>query len=268
MANEKTLNIFIVSDATGTTAESVVTSVLVHFKHHQFDITRFPFVRDREKLEKIIDEATRDNCVIVFTLVSFKMRKRLLQIASEKGLIVVDVMGPLIEIFSGILSDHPWMEPGAFRAGGEEAFQLAEAIHFSLQHDDGRGMETIDQADLIILGLSRTGKTPTSIFLSAKKLKVANIPIIKDVPFPEEIIHLPVKKVGFRIDIERLARLRTERVKSHPGVDTASYSARSHILKEQAYCEDLYRKIPSLLTINITNRSIEEISEWITREFL
>ena len=268
MANEKTLNIFIVSDATGTTAESVVTSVLVHFKHHQFEITRFPFVRDREKLEETIDKATRNICVIVFTLVSVEMRKRLLQMANEKGLIVVDVMGPLIEIFSGLLSDHPKMEPGAFRRGDEDAFQLAEAIHFSLQHDDGRGMETIDQADLIILGLSRTGKTPTSVYLSAKKLKVANIPIIKDVPFPEEIIHLPVKKVGFRIDIDRLARLRTERVKSHPGVDTASYSARSYILKEQTYCEDLYRKIPSLLTLNITNRSIEETSEWITREVL
>jgi regulator of PEP synthase PpsR (kinase-PPPase family) len=268
MPRHEPLNIFIVSDATGSMAESVVTSVLVQFKQHPFKISRFPFTLTCEKVMEIIERAPKGNCVIVFSLVLPELRKLLVENGQSNGLITVDIMGPLIQIFSTLLKDSPKMKPGAFRRTDEETHRLVEAIHYTIRHDDGLGLETLDEADLIILGVSRTGKTPTSIFLSAKRLKVANIPIIKDVPLPEEIIRLPVTKVGFTIGVERLAQLRVERHRRLRGAESVEYSSLSYILEEAEYCKKTYRRIPSLAKIDVTNRSIEELSEWITREVL
>ena len=126
----------------------------------------------------------------------------------------------------------------------------------------------MDEADLIIFGLSRTGKTPTSIFLSCRKLKVANIPIVLGRPFPRELIDLPVKRVGFRMQFERLHQLRTERKRRFRSGELSEYASEEHILKELEYCDRLYRRIPRLPKIDVTNRSIEETSEWITRHVL
>lgn len=268
MAREKTLNLFTVSDATGTTADSVLTSVLVQFSGVRFNIKRFPFTRTKDRVDAIIDEAPEGKCIVVFTLVSSTLRKRLIERGKTKNLTVVDVMGPLIATFSSILGHRPKMRPGAFRREDEEMVRLTGAIHYTLLHDDGLGLDTLEEADLVILGVSRTGKTPTSIYLSCRKLKVANIPVIKDVPLPRKVAALPVKKVGFRMDVERLARLRAERVSRMACAQVPGYSSKTHIVEEEAYCEQVFAKIPNLWTIDVTDRPIEEISDWITRNVL
>jgi len=244
MGARKKINIFVVSDGTGTTAESVLASVVVQFRGVEFDIRRFPFARSEEQLEEVIDQAPQGKCVIVFTLVSEELRQLLVQRGQAKNLTVVDVMGPLISTFSGILRHAPKMKPGIFRHEQEEMYLLTGAIHYTLSHDDGMGLETLDEADLIILGVSRTGKTPTSIYLSCRKLKVANIPIIHQVPLPATVSKAPAKKVGFQ------------------------YAQKAYIFEELEYCEQVFKKIPSLRVIDVTERSIEEIAEWITRKVL
>jgi len=267
-AKEKPLNIFIVSDATGSTAEAVLTSVLVQFGTVQPLIRRFPFIRTREQVEDIIQRAPAGNCIIIFTFVSPELCKLMLEGGREKKLIVVDLISPLMTIISGILQSAPSMKPGKLNNEGEDAFKVTKAIHYTLQHDDGQGLETLEEADLIILGVSRTGKTPTSIFLSCRNLRIANIPIIKDLPLPEKVIQLPIKKVGFRIDIERLLQLRSERARSLRLSAIPGYSGLESIFAELEYCEELYKRIPRLRTIDVTNRSIEEISQWITHHVL
>ncbi|MEN8150799.1 MAG: kinase/pyrophosphorylase, partial [Planctomycetota bacterium] len=165
MADDDALNLILVSDATGSTVESVVTAVLVQFGAHRINVKRFPFVRTTERLEEILDGAPHGKCVVVYTLVSAEMREILYRRGAEKRLTLVDVMGPLLESFTGILNRDPKMEPGVLRHGDDDLQAMAEAIHFTRQHDDGLGLDTIADADLVILGLSRTGKTPTSIFL-------------------------------------------------------------------------------------------------------
>jgi regulator of PEP synthase PpsR (kinase-PPPase family) len=160
------------------------------------------------------------------------------------------------------------MRPGIFRHEQEEMYRLTEAIHYTLSHDDGMGLETVDQADLIILGVSRTGKTPTSIFLSCRKLKVANIPILYQDPVPPAVTKAPAKKVGFQMSADRLIQLRGERVRRMPSAHLPKYASKSHIMEELEYSKQVYRKIPSLRVIDVTDRSIEEISEWITRQVL
>ncbi len=268
MAARKRINIFIVSDGTGVTAESVLTSVSLQFQGSQINIKRFPFTRTKEQLKEILNQAPQGKCIIVFTLVSKILRKIIVEEGKKKNLSVVDVMGPLINKFSTILEHSPAMRPGVFAHQDDEMYLLTEAIHYTLLHDDGLGYETLHQADLIILGVSRTGKTPASIYLSCKKLKVANIPIINQVPLPPVVLKAPAKKVGFRMSLERLIQLRSQRMKRMAHAQLSTYTSASHLIEELDFCEKVYKKVPSLRTIDVTNRSIEETSEWITHNVL
>jgi len=264
-AQIKTLNILIISDATGATAESVLTATQVHFKGTHFNIKRFPFTKTVKQLKDILAHTEEGKCIIIFTLVSPKLRKILSEQSEKKHLTLIDVMGPLVDLFSDVLKHSPKLKQGALKRPDEEMFRVTEAIHFALTHDDGLGLDDLEQADLIIFGVSRTGKTPTSIYLSCRKLKVANIPIIQDVPIPKNILRLPAKKVGFLINAERLVQLRTERATR---MEIPGYSSKANIRKEIDYCESVYSKIPLLWTTDVTNRTIEETSEWITHNVL
>jgi regulator of PEP synthase PpsR (kinase-PPPase family) len=261
------LNIFIVSDATGATAGAVVASVLVQFGGAESRIKRFPFVRTEEQVRAVVDQAPEGACIIVFTFVSRELADFIVELGHDKNLTVVDVMSPLMGIFADILEFAPSRTPGVFRSQSEDIYMATEAIDYTLRHDDGKGIDTLDEADLIILGISRTGKTPTSIFLSCRKLKVANIPIIRGIPLPEEVTTLPVPKVGFRIELERQVRLRSERITRHHS-RVPGYAERAHVLAEMDYCERLFKTIPGIRTVDVTNRSIEETSAWITHNVL
>jgi hypothetical protein len=262
------LNIFIVSDATGSTAEAVVTSSLVQFSGAKSDIRRFPFVRSAAQVEEIVGQAPTHACIIVFTFVSRELADTMVRLGREKELTVVDVMSPLMGIFANVLEYAPSRTPGVFRAGvTEETYLVAEAIHYTLRHDDGAGISTLHQADLIILGVSRTGKTPSSVFLSCRKLKVANIPIVLDVPLPEPVSELGVPKVGFKMELDRQIRLRADRVSRHrtriPG-----YSDPKRIFAELDYADGVFRTVPGIHTVNVTDRSVEETCDWITHNVL
>ncbi len=194
----ESLEILIVSDATGSTAEAVVTSILVQFGRANIKVRRKPFTRTVDQVRKVVENVTPPG-VVVFTFVSSELSEAMLELGAARGLTVVDLLGPLMGIFAEALQSLPSRTPGVFRGQSEEMFKIIEAIHFTRRHDDGQGLESIDEADLIILGVSRTGKTPTSIFLSCRKLKVANVPIIRGIELAEEVRRASVPKVGFRM---------------------------------------------------------------------
>ena len=262
------LDIIIVSDATGATAEAVARSVLVQFGGAESHLHRFPFTRTAEQVDAIIDKVAGGAAVIVFTLVSRELSEHIVRRSNERQIAAVDVLSPLMGIFSDLLDHTPSRTPGVLGDQTEDIFKVTEAIHYTLRHDDGAGLETIDHADLIIVGVSRTGKTPTSIYLSCRKLKVANVPVILDLPFPPEVSRSPATKVGFLIDLERLTMLRSERLDQRRLRAVPGYAERDHIAAELEYCNQVFRRLPGLQTIDVTNRSIEETSEWITRQVL
>ena len=177
------------------------------------------------------------------------------------------MLTPLMTVFADVLDEVPQRNPGVFHRQRENMFMVASAIDFTMQHDDGKGQETLDQADLIILGLSRSGKTPTSIYLSCRNLKVANIPIVKDLPLPDGLAALPVPKVGLRMELDRLLQLRSARTRQM-GTDVPWYANRAGLLAELDYCERLFRAMPGIHIIEVTNRSIEEVSDRIVRQVL
>ena len=262
------LEVFVVSDATGATAEAVVSSVLVQFAGAEARVRRFPFVRTVSEVEAVVAQASEGQCIVVFTFVSPELRQAMVDGGRARNMAVVDLIGPLMSIFSGVLEREPSRIPGIEGEERAELYKVTEAIHYALRHDDGQGLETLHQADVIILGASRTGKTPTSIYLSCQTLKVANVPIVRPVPLPVEVLASPAKKVGFHIALDRLVQLRRDRPR-HIGMEAlAGYSGEAAIFEDLEYCEEVFRRIPGLRTIDVTTRSIEEIAAWVKRQVL
>lgn len=262
------LHVYIVSDATGATAMGVVTSVLVQYPEAPVTVHRFPFIREVEELREVVEGMPSGTSLMVITFVSPEMSASARELCDKKGVSVTDLMSPLLDTFTDVLQQLPRRKPGILTHRTEEEHQVAEAIHFALKHDDGLGLDTLDQADLLILGVSRTGKTPTSIFLACRGVKVANLPVVDGIPFPEEIRLHPVKKVGFRIEMERLAQLRSSRRKRMGVGIIKGYSTPESIFMELEYCNTIYRRIPGLRTLDVTDRSVEEVSDWITHNVL
>lgn len=261
------ITVFVVSDATGATAEAVATSVLVQFGTPAVELRRFPFTRSLEAVSEILDEAAERGGLVIFTFVSSELSQAMIDGGRQRGIVIIDLLGPLIALVADTLQTAPQQTPGVFRSEDEEMFKVTEAIHYTLRHDDGRGLDTIDQADLIILGLSRTGKTPTSIFLSCRKLKVANIPIVPGMELPRAVARLPVPKVGFVMSLERQLKVRGERSR-RAGTGIPRYADEASIFAEMEHLHRVFRSIPGLRTVDVTERSIEETSDWIARNVL
>jgi hypothetical protein len=178
-------------------------------------------------------------------------------------LIVFDLLGPMIEKVRRLFKLIPTSTPGLLEHVHEESIKVAEAIEFTMNHDDGLGGETIDKADLIILGVSRTSKTPTSIYLACNHLlKVANFPIIMDRELPKELHRLEIPKVGFTISPERLVAIRVARIKEIP-----EYTDLLQIHREVMFAEEMFRKMRRIRVIDVTHMSIEESAARIMEAF-
>jgi regulator of PEP synthase PpsR (kinase-PPPase family) len=268
MTINRSLSVAVVSDATGATAEAVVTSALVQFGGAPAIIRRFPFTRSVEDVERIVASLPEDEGIVVFTFVSTELAQAMVAGGRTRGLMVIDLLSGLMASFADVLGSNPSRTAGAYRGQSEDLFKVTDAIHFTLQHDDGQCLDTVSGADLVILGVSRTGKTPTSIYLSCRKLKVANVPIVAGFPLPSEVVRAPAPKVGFVMDLERLVRLRGERVGRSRERSIPGYADRSSIVVEREHCESVYRSIAGLHTVDVTDRSVEETSDWITHNVL
>jgi regulator of PEP synthase PpsR (kinase-PPPase family) len=255
----KKVHIFIVSDSTGTTAELVINAVLVQFKDIVPVFKKFPFIRTKEQIKAILDQAHEVKGVVIYSLVSQGLRAWIRKEKRTMDISAFDLLGPILDRIRKQWDLTPLLEPGLLRGIGEESLRLAEAIDFTLRHDDGLGQETLQMADLLIMGVSRTSKTPTSLYLSCNHgLKVANIPIVLDVRPPEKVFALPrIQKIGFTISPERLAFIRQKRMKNVEGMDY--YLDISDIRNELAYSRRIMNQVKGLEVIDVTYSSIEEV---------
>jgi hypothetical protein len=258
----KKIHIFIVSDSTGATAEMVINAVLVQFKELVPVFKKFPFIRTKEQIRAILTQAHEVKGVVIYSLVSQQLRSWVRREKRVMDIYALDLLGPILDRIRKQWDLTPLLEPGLLRGIGEESLRLAESIDFTLKHDDGQGVETLEKADLLILGVSRTSKTPTSIYLSCNEgLKVANVPLIPDMRPPEEVFTLTnIQKIGFTISPERLAFIRQKRVK-YGGMDY--YLDETKIREELAYSRRLFNQIKGLELIDVTSSSIEEVASRI-----
>jgi regulator of PEP synthase PpsR (kinase-PPPase family) len=259
---KKKVHVFIVSDATGMTAEMVISAVLVQFKEIDPVFKKFPYIKTKEQIQAILAQAEAAHSIVIYSFVSQELRSWLRREQRKTNIVAIDLLGPLLERIGKMFNLIPSFSPGLLRRLGEESIRLAESIDFTLKHDDGQGVETLEQADLILCGVSRTSKTPTSLYLSCNhNMKVANIPIIEGIEPPGALFAVKSQKVGLTIAPERLAFIRERRMKYAGATD---YLDILRIAQELDYSRRIFSRINGIRVIDVTNSSIEEVSNRIT----
>ncbi|MER2255533.1 MAG: pyruvate, water dikinase regulatory protein, partial [Priestia megaterium] len=249
---------YVISDSVGETAELVVKAASSQFNMTDFVIKRVPYVEDIATLSEVVSVAKMNNAIIGFTLVKPEMREFLIQEASKNGVEVFDIIGPLIDKIQSSYQLSPRYEPGMARKLDEDYFKKVEAIEFAVKYDDGRDPRGILRADIVLIGVSRTSKTPLSQFLAHKRLKVANVPIVPEVDPPEELFHVsPEKCIGLTISPEKLNDIRKERLKSLGLNDKAIYANIGRIKEELEFFQGIVDKI-GCEVVDVSNRAVEE----------
>ncbi len=261
---KRNVHVFIISDGTGLTAERVISAVLVQFRRIRPIFKRFPYIKTKEQIEKILTKAESLEAIVIYSLVKKDLRAWMRGENRKRNIHTIDLLGPLLKRVGRLWDMIPDFRPGLLSGLGEESIRLAESIDFTLRHDDGQGIDTLGKADLIILGVSRTSKTPTSLYLSCNNgLKVANIPIVASVDPPKKIFTLKRRKIGLTIAAERLAFIRKKRLKY---AGPSEYTDIRHIRNELEYSHKIFKQINGVQIIDVTNNSIEEIANKIVQE--
>ena len=254
--------IFVVSGGSGETAYRMVQAALTQFAKGETSslVRRFQNVRSREDLDRLLLMAAEKRAVIIHTTVSRDLRDYLADRCAELRLTQVDLFGNLLDTLSLYLRERPEERPGSFHAVGDKYFRRIEAIEFALKFDDGIDMGGLVDADIVLVGISRTSKTPLSMYLAMEGYKVMNVPLVPDVPLPPELGGIPQGRiVGLTIQPERLQEIRAYRLKRLGGVGSAdSYSNMGRILDELAYADDIFKQHRRWPVLDVTGRSIEE----------
>ena len=250
--------IYAASDATGTTAERVLRAALTQFETSQVSITRYGGVRSPEKISEIVHEATQSDGFIVHTFVSEELRRIILKEGRVHNVATIDLMGPLLARLSELLATPPRAEPGLFNLFDASYMQRIEAIDFSVRHDDGRNFHELDWAEIVLVGVSRTSKTPLSIYLANRGWKVANVPIALGVEPPKELFGLPRRRVvRLIVRVERLSDLRKARA-AHIGTQAHGYADLDYVRKEMEYAYQVFERRKDWPLVDVTTKSIEE----------
>ena len=254
--------IYVVSGGSGETALRMVQAALTQFSKGESAtlIRRFQNVRSRDDLDRVLQMATDKQAVIVHTTVSREMRDYLDERCSALLLTQVDLFASLLDTLAIYLRERPEERAGSFHAVGDKYFRRIEAIEFALKFDDGIDMGGLVDADIVLVGISRTSKTPLSVYLAMEGYKVMNVPLVPGVPLPPELQTIPQGRiVGLTIQADRLQEIRAYRLKRLGATGSAdSYSDMGRILDELAYADDVFRHHRRWPVLDVTGRSIEE----------
>jgi regulator of PEP synthase PpsR (kinase-PPPase family) len=249
--------IYIISDATGQSGLHILRAALVQFEHARTKIMVFHDIDSTAGLKKVLDQARSDKALIAFTFVKKAMRDYAGAYCLKNSVIHLDILGPLINNLAFYLHREPLETPSLLRKIDERYFKRIEAIEYTLGHDDGRDAARIHESDFVIVGLSRTSKTPTSFFLAQEGYKVANIPIVPGIPLPEELFEIDQHKiVCLMIEPEVLQKVRV--VRQRRSRLKPSYSDFKRVFAEVEYVRELCNKHRSWKVVDTTNKSIEE----------
>jgi regulator of PEP synthase PpsR (kinase-PPPase family) len=251
--------ILLVSDGTGETAEKVLRAALLQFPQPDVRLKMYSRVRREEEIRSVVSRAQELSALLVFTVVNREMRELLHRLTYEHGVEAVDLIGALIGKLSSFLSSQASGTPGLMHSLSEEYFRRIEAVEFAVRNDDGREPRNLKHADLVLIGISRTSKTPLSMYLAQRGLKVANIPLVPDVPPPRELFTIDQLRVYcLTIDPGMLIKVRRERLR-HLGLPPdSSYALRDQVVKELRSAKELFDAHPEWPVIDVTRRAVEE----------
>ncbi|MBV7389199.1 MULTISPECIES: pyruvate, water dikinase regulatory protein [Enterococcus] len=261
---KKSVPLYMISDSVGETSLKLVNAVIAQFPSVDFDTTyRFPFTKDEEELQGILRDALKDGAIVVTTLVSDNLTNIVTAFAKKTGLQHIDFMTPFMEIIHQKTGVSPLQEAGVVHKLNQEYFDRVAAIEFAVKYDDGKDAKGFLDADIVLLGISRTSKTPLSMYLANHRLKVANLPLIPEVPIPEQIRQVPKEKIiGLIIDPEVQQKIRTSRLHSLGLAENSRYADLGRIKEEVDYAFSIYDELGAYV-LDVTTKSIEEAATLI-----
>jgi len=262
-----TYQIYLISDSTGETLDRIFLALKAQFKNIEYKVHSYSFTRTENQILKILDDAKKnENSVILYTIVDNNLAKYLANVSDKKKIPCFGVLGNLILNFSKILNQKASHEPSGQHVLNEEYYERIEAIQFTMNHDDGNLLNDIEKSDIILVGVSRTSKTPTSIYLANKGFKTSNIPLVNENSLPKKLRENPQVTcvVGLNTEPERLVDLRKNRMNSLKETENTKYTSIENIKKEIEEAKKTFRKYrwPS---IDVTRKSVEETAASIIK---
>ena len=262
-------NVYLVSDSTGETLDRIFLSLKSQFANFDYEKKEFAFVRTEQQIDKIIKECSElQSSIILYTIVETKLAKYISDSSERNKVPCFNILGNLILSFSKLLNQKAKYKPSAQHVLDEEYYKRIEAIQFTMSHDDGKKLDDIIKSDIILLGVSRTSKTPTSMYLANRGYKTANIPIIPYKNLPEQVIESSKKTctVGLVCDPARLFDVRRNRVQSMHEDRPGEYTDEEKILSELENSKTLFKKYKWPI-IDVTRKSVEETAASIIKIF-
>ena len=262
-----TYQIYLISDSTGETLDRIFLALKAQFSNINYEVSQFSFTRTENQILKILDKAKNNkNSVILYTIVDNNLAKYLANAGEEKKIPCFSVLGNLILNFSKILNQRASHQPSGQHVLNDEYYDRIEAIQFTISHDDGNSISDIEKSDIILVGVSRTSKTPTSIYLANKGFKTSNIPLVNENSLPEKIKKNPQLTcvVGLNTEPERLVDIRKNRMNSLKETENKTYTSIENIKKEIIDAKKTFQKYkwPS---IDVTRKSVEETAASIIK---
>ena len=252
--------IYLISDATGETLDRIFTAIKAQFKNIDYKIHTYSFTRTENQILKILENAEKEkNSIILYSIVDSNLAKYLAKNSDTKKIPCFGVLGDLILSFSKLLNQKASHQPSGQYALDEDYYKRIEAIQFTMNHDDGNLLKEIKKSDIILLGVSRTSKTPTAIFLANKGLKTSNIPLINENSIPEALKKNPKAScvIGLNTEPERLVEIRKNRMNSLKENTNKLYTDLDQIKKEVEMAKNTFKKY-KWPTIDVTRKSVEE----------
>jgi [pyruvate, water dikinase]-phosphate phosphotransferase / [pyruvate, water dikinase] kinase len=255
--------LFIISDGTGRTADQIVKAALTQFEGREVVVNVRPNINTENEILSVVKEAKLVEGIIVHTVVSKKLRNKILKFSKLYNVESIDIMGPLLAQLSNVLEIKPIEKPGLYHKLNKAYFQRIEAIEFAFRHDNGQKTDEFDKAEIILLGVSRTFKTPLSIYLANKGWLVANVQITKGIAFPEILVGLSPEKVFcLTTYATKLIQLRSYR-DEHLGGIVGNYVDFKSVQQELNYANSIFQLHPEWELINVADKPLEEIASEI-----
>ena len=259
--------IYLISDSTGETLDRIFLALKAQFKNIEYKVHSYSFTRTENQILKILDDAKKNfNSVILYTIVDTNLAKYLANASDKKKIPCFGVLGNLILNFSKILNQEASHIPSGQHVLNDEYYERIEAIQFTMNHDDGNLVNDIHKSDIILIGVSRTSKTPTSIYLANKGFKTSNIPLVNENSLPKNLRENPQLTcvVGLNTEPERLVELRKNRMNSLKETDTKDYTNIENIRKEVTEAKRTFQKYRWPF-IDVTRKSVEEAAASIIK---
>jgi [pyruvate, water dikinase]-phosphate phosphotransferase / [pyruvate, water dikinase] kinase len=262
-----TYQIYLISDSTGETLDRIFLALKAQFVNIEYKVHSFSFTRTENQILRILEDAEKnENSVILYTIVDNNLAKHLANVSDKKNIPCFGVLGNLILNFSKILNQKASHEPSGQHALNEEYYERIEAIQFTMSHDDGNLLSDIGKSDIVLVGVSRTSKTPTSIYLANRGYKTSNIPLVNENSLPTKLKENPQLTcvIGLSTEPERLVEIRKNRMSSLKESENTHYTNIDNIKKEVDEAKKTFQKYRWPL-IDVTRKSVEEAAASIIK---